>query len=436
MKKYLLAISALVLLAACQRDPLPSNEDNGRPQVSAVSSSFLSPEEFAQRIDLQMFALSTMEVPSVVEALKEISISALNDKITQTMKEESGFKSPSWGYRSFVLRYRSVDGTGKPIYLSEKLVFPEAKDFRHSISKIHLCNPYTNTLATLAPTVDDEYFLTISAAKDAVFICPDGQGFGESSSRDMLFTSLKLQARQAMDGLEAALEFLKHQNIEITQEHSLVNWGYSLGGGTALAVHRIYEGLDKDAQERLGSLQSLCAAGPYNIPRTLKWMEEQKELSYPLSLPLAVCGLKESQPDLLNAYSVESFFSSAFNNAGIIDMIRSRRYVSSYVSSVIQTRVGASWSNITSQDMNNHESEQYQTLMQAIDNEDILNGWKATWPVFLIHSTSDTFVPYFNAEDAVKSLGNQVELITIPDLGFAEGHYVILPFVLVKLMTL
>lgn len=435
MKKLLLAISALVIFASCQREQVP--DPNGQtPQVSVIDSSFLTPEEFARHIDIQTMSLTMMEVPSIVETLKEISISAYNKKISQTMQKESGFKSPDWGYRRFILRYRSIDGAGKPIYLSEVLIFPEAKDFKHSISKIHLCNPYTNTLATLAPSSDDEYAFAMSAAQDAVFIAPDSQGFGESSNRDMLFISLKLQAQQTMDGLVAALEFLKHQNIELTQERSLVNWGYSLGAGTALAFHRIYEGLDKDAQERLGSLQSLCASGPYNIPRTLKWMEEQKELSYPLSLPLAVCGLKESQPDLLNAYSVESFFSSAFNNAGIIDMIRSRRYVSSYVSSVIQTRVGASWSNITSQDMNNHESEQYQTLMQAIDNEDILNGWRAAWPVTLIHSSGDTFVPYFNAEDAVKSLGNQVELITLPDISSVEGHYVALPFVILKLMTL
>jgi len=435
MKKYLLAISALVLFAACQRDPYPA-EDPSTPQVNVMSSSFMSPDEFAQSIDIQTTVIGMAEVPSVVEAIKTISISSYNEKLNKTMQEESGLKSPSWGYHSFVLRYKSVDGAGKPIFLSEKVVFPEAEDFRHSISQIHLCNPFTNTLAAFAPSMVDEYAFAISAAQDAIVVCPDGQGLGESSGRDLLFTSLKLQARQNLDGLLAALEFLKHQHIELAQEHRLVNWGYSLGAGTALAIHRIYEGLDKDTQEYIGAIQSICGSGPYNIPRTVKWLESQEKISYPICIPLAVCGLKESQPELLGAYPTESFFSPAFNNSGIMDMIRSRRYGTQYLLSAIQARVGSSWKAITSEDMQDRESEQHMAVMQAVENEDILDGWKATYPVYLYHSVADSFVPYFNAEDAAKSLGNQVELFSIPDVGVMEGHYAAMPFVLLKLLSL
>ena len=430
-KVLILAAIALAALVACQREPALSPEP---PTV--YDSTWYTPDEFARAANLQRAVMGSIQVPEIAALGLETYVQGQNSLLEQTMKEESGFEKPQWGYRKHLLRYRSVDGAGNPIYLSECIIYPEGKNWEHRVPRIILFSPFTNTMEISSPGKSEEYFLAALASCDALFVCPDGQGFGQSQDRELLFLSPTLQARQSADGLWAALEFIQGQNIGLKKNHELLNLGYSLGGSVALAFHREYEcNLTSQTQKRMGALRTICAGGPYDPVRTLNWLREEPKLSYPLSFPLAVYGIRESHPELLGKFAPEQFFSTAFLESGILDMIRSKNYSTFFINGAIASRVGSSYRVLASSELKNGSSAICKATEAAFAKEDILSGWKANRPITLLHGKGDSYVPYFNALNAQESLGSNVTLMVTPSIPGIEDHFTEFAFFLAQVLT-
>lgn len=434
MRKYqLLLIPFCLVLAAvsCEK------AEDTPIQSEILSNTLESPNAFAKADYLESTFKGYTEMPEVAKIGLQALLLKLNAKMDQKMQDESGYMKPDWGYRRLVVRYSSVDSQGRPIQLRELIVFPEGRNWKHKVPQIILCSNITNTMNATVPT-ETSYFFSITAARDAIFICPDGQGFDETRDRDPLFIGIKLGTRQVLDGLWAAMDVLEEQNIALTPDHTFLNIGYSLGAATALSVHKEYEVSFTDAmRKRVGPIQSVCGAGPYNPAATLKWFKNQEDLTYAIGIPLAICGIREAHPDLLSQYPLESYFSQNFLDAGILEMLRSRNYSANFINDAIRKRVGSNYAKIISPALLDTSSPIYRTTLSAFARENILeDGWKAAYPIYLIQAKDDSIVPYLNSEYALQQLGSKAKLITSPSVPGVENHYSAAAFFGEKILTL
>lgn len=394
------------------------------PAVTVLSSTFYTPEEFAKVIDFKSVLADSYDLPSTITDLLTYSISQKNNDLAEVMTAESNTESPSWGYRKLVLRYRSTDGAGKPIYLSGIIVYPEGEGWKHSIPNIYIYHHITNTKDSSIPS-QSNYPLACLAAKNALFIAFDGQGFGESSSVDQPFIGIKLLAKQAMDGTLAILDFLENQNVKIKETHNFYNCGYSQGGGIALAFHQEYQcNLSAENQKRLGPIETIAGAGPYNPAATLDWIMGETSLAYSVSIPLSILGGRVTHPELLGGYSDEELFSAKFMESNILEMIHSQKYSAPEINDTLQEKVGNTWASIVSPEMNDKNSDLYKRAHRTVELENVLDGsWTALYPITLYHCKGDNVVPYLNSEQASRTLGPQLDLITPAAFPGVEGHY-------------
>lgn len=421
MKRRLL-ILALFLLAviSCRRESLPAPE----PVVTVLSSTFYTPEEFAEINDFKGILEENSAAESLLTNLLTYSITQKNNDLAEVMAAESNTESPSWGYRKQVLRYKSTDGAGNPIYLSGIIVYPEGDGWKHSIPNIYIYHHITNTKGSTIPSKSN-YPLAGLAANNALFIAFDGQGFGESSSVDQPFIGLKLLAKQAMEGTLAILDFLEDQNVKLKKSHTLYNCGYSQGGGIALALHQAYQcNLSTEDQKRLGPIETVAGAGPCNPAATLDWISEESSLAYSVSIPLSLLGGRATHPELLGDYSDEELFSQKFMESGILEMIHSQKYSAPEINDALQEKVGNTWASIVSPALNDKDSELYKRAHRTVELENVLDGsWRALYPITLYHCKEDNVVPYLNSEQASRTLGPQLDLITPTPVPGVEPHY-------------
>lgn len=431
MKRHLLLIPFCLLLTviACEK------ADNTDTHPEILSNTLESPYTFSKAEYLQSTLMGQWEVPEILTVGTTVLVQEMNAKLDKKMQEESGYMKPDWGYRKMIIRYNSVDSQGRPIQLRELVVFPEGRNWKHKVPTIILCSRFTTVIEATSPA-EAKYLFSITAARDAVFICPEGQGFGDTNDRDLLFLGIRLETRQTLDGLWAAMDVLQDQNIALTPDHKFFNVGYSLGGATAMGVHKEYEVSFTDAmRNRLGPIQTVCGSGPFNPAASLKWFKNQTELAYPVGIPLSIIGMREAHPELLGEYPLEDFFSQPCLETGILDLIRSKKYSASYMNNVLSSRVGSTFAKLTSAELQDTRSPIYRAALSAFARENVLDGWKAKYPICLLHSKEDGIVPYLNSEYAALQLGDQVTLITTPGFPNVDGHYTNAAFFAEKILT-
>ena len=339
------------------------------------------------------------------------------------MSVDAGNSNAAWGYKRYTLLYKSVDAVGKPVELSETVIAPVGIGWDHRPDKVFLANHYTIFADYERPTGDYADYLTGVAASDAIFICPDFEGYGATADRPHPFLAHDALARQMVDGAVAALKFLEKEGIKPKEGYKVYNGGYSQGGSSALAVHKYLETKCSDEEKALLPLEkSYCGGGPYSPSLTFKWYVSQEEAYYKCLFPMLIIGMKYSFPEIMKNVEVEDFFTQKFLDAGVLDMVRSKEYSSSYLRPYIVEKVGPLNSDILSEDALREGAPAYEALLQALEQCDLTEGWTPQHPVVLYHTTIDQYVPYANAEAAVNGLGENVTLMTIPAVEELDPH--------------
>lgn len=321
------------------------------------------------------------------------------------MAVEAGHSGADWGYRKYIINYTSTDAQGKPVKLSEVVIVPTGIGWNHRPSKIFLCSHYTIFADYERSTGEFADYLTGTAASDAVFICPDQEGYGASVDHIHPCLANMQIARQLVDGTFAALKLLEDEGIKMKKDFRLYNGGYSLGASYALAVHKYIETVcTPEEREQLHLEASYCGGGPYSPLYTFQWYTEQETVYYTCVLPMLIDGMVYSYPEFFDGIRTEDYFTQEFLDAGVLEMVRSKEYSSAYLRPYIKEKVGDRVDAILSEEALTPGSTIRAALEKALAECDLTEGWAPVRPVILYHTENDQYVPYENAELAVKGL--------------------------------
>ena len=119
---------------------------------------------------------------------------------------------------------------------------------------------------------------------------------------------------------------------------------------------------------------------------------------------MLIDGMVYSYPEFFDGIRTEDYFTREFLDAGVLEMVRSKEYSSAYLRPYIKEKVGDRVDAILSEEALTPGSTIRAALEKALTQCDLTEGWAPVRPVILYHTENDQYVPYENAELAVKGL--------------------------------
>ena len=140
-------------------------------------------------------------------------------QMDKTFAKQSANNS-GWQVQTCTFSYESVSVSGKPITLSGRITFPNAKDGSgHKVKSLSLYVHYyldKDVVPSLSLSPVDLRYLF-----DSAVIEPDLEGYGTSEDRPYCGFSMLAQARQTADCMLAAIEILKDNGVELIWSDSI-----------------------------------------------------------------------------------------------------------------------------------------------------------------------------------------------------------------------
>lgn len=337
-------------------------------------------------------------------------------------------------YKAVVLNYPTTDPRGNVIWASGRIYYTcDSKGVAKAPDHIVLDSHYTIGASAEAPSEFWTFDVGIALQKGLV-VAPDYVGYGSTRNMDHPYICYDECAKNELDMVRAAKSYMKDQGQAIADNINFYSIGYSQGGSTALGVQRYIE--NNDLTDEFNLKKAYCGGGVYKPELFLNETLDKGVATYPAGIPLIILGLKYTYPEIITD-SVESYFSAAFNNAGIIDMVRSKEYDVDQLCSLINTAVkgkgdyNVNTNLILSSAALDHSSSQYINLQKAIKLQDLTDasGWKYGKPkanVYFFHYEDDEIVniSQFNAaKSAFNSQSNvKCEEANYRLAGFVNGN--------------
>ena len=274
-----------------------------------------------------------------------------------------------------------------------------------------LDNHYTMTDNVSVPSVrrntDVSEALGGLFAGTYAFIAPDYIGYGTTTYEPHPYLCQRQNAANSIDLALVARDIFTARGITFVCD-TLVNVGYSQGGGVAMAVHRELE-LDPALARHLHFCHTFCGDGPYDVSGTMEWMlgEAADKLELPVLLPLIVKGLLHGMPDYFHGRTFADFFRPEIVASGVEGWIDGHVMTTSEITSALFKLTGNSHrvADYFSDAVLDPNSSLHRELKEAIAACDLFGGWTATLPLTLFHLKNDGVVPVLNYYHAVEALG-------------------------------
>lgn len=392
IRHLLFALLATVGLFACQKidDPLARSDMNSTEIGNC-------PEE------LEVVEYSAQEFANLFEGV-------------EAPEETKGF---ALTYEIAKLKYQSMSGDGSPITLSMKVAYPKGILTKyHDPDYILLDNHPTIFSEAESPWSCNPIALS-KAMDDALVVCPDYEGYGITSDRDHPYLAHDINARQSVDAALAAVDYINSKKgIKMSSGYHLENYGYSQGGGVALAVHRYIENnLSAADRSKLNLKGTYCGGGPYDPAATMEIYFEQDALEYPSLLPMVLMGFMSGYPDVFEGVALEDFFTDKFLATGTIEKIRSKQYKNKEINEHINKTLGSNrCSDIFKPEVFDPQSGYRKLLEECFARANVATGWSPVKKVVMMHSKEDQIVPAENARIAYEGLkgGNVSQIYWAP----------------------
>lgn len=400
------------LLSGCSKESREANEAE-TPSSEVVHSDFYTPDDFARyAYPLERVSIEGEEI--LLELLKRTVLSN-NASLDRRMHREGD--SLAWGYRTFVLNYRSTDADGLPVMLSELVITPDGETWRFHPDKIVVGNHYSILTDRERPTGPLSDPMTGVASRGAAFICPDLEGYGASADRPHPYLIHDVVARQTVDGILAALDLLEQTGNTPQEDFRLFNVGYSLGGSYALAVHRYIETCcTASVRKKIHLSATRCGGGSYSPQHTFEWLLGQETFYYCAVLPVQLNALLRCNPDLLGQWELKDFFSEAFLKSGVVEKALSKQYTSVELIPIVREATGNRIREILAPEVLDPDSPIRSALDKALSRSDLsAPGWAPIQPVYMYHAVNDDYCPYNNAERCrIAYSGSNFHLYPLP----------------------
>ena len=189
----------------------------------------------------------------------------------------------------YIFTYPTLDHAGKPCVMSAVLSLPSAKKAGKHIGKMALYCHYTILRSNEAPSAGELFDLqTIGLGKGMAVVSADYEGFGATGDRIQAYCFAESNARVSIDALLAARAWLTAQGY--TLGDSILNYGYSQGGQTAVAALKLSQ---TEYRGRVRFTKTIAGAGPYDLRLTFRKFLDWKKIGMPAVLPMSMAALND-----------------------------------------------------------------------------------------------------------------------------------------------
>lgn len=331
--------------------------------------------------------------------------------------------------KDYKITYQSVDADNKPITLSARLYYQRkfASQNLETIDFVVLnCHP-TITHNNGCPTGDKPQMDAIKymVSENALVICPDYIGFGETTGTVHPYMCATLTARNVLDCYKAAMNHASNvAKAKFNNNYYTINVGYSQGGATALAFQRYLETQGTEAEKNLVKLcGTITGAGPHDQNLLLDEYENQETLDYPIYMYYILRGHKEAfgkttmrNLDLKECFTPE-FWEYCENN--LQKTMDDKNTDVDKINDELKSKGFNAFYKIMSADYKNHKSKVYRTIRKTLaQSNNLTDGWTPEAEVTFFQSNEDIVIPPVeskNAYELYKSKGAKVTYIDAID---------------------
>lgn len=422
---FLLSMMIVLTLTGCSNDS--DNTDNPKedPKELIIPHTVLSMEsyssnDFCDKVRSNKFLQNQMgdneTTNKIIAGAIETLVGLRKPQMDNTFAKESP-NSSGWQVQTCTFSYESVSVSGKPITLSGRITFPNAKDGSgHKVKSLSLYVHYfldKDVVPSLSLTPIDLRYLF-----DSAVIEPDLEGYGTSADRPYCGFSMLAQARQTSDCLLAAIEILKENGVELIEGGHTIGWGYSLGGPIVLEFARHYDKQLSASQRKKINLTSVYAGGgPFLLDRMIELLNVDKNL-YARTLCYLPHFLSSIPEEELGGYQLRDFFPAWMHETNVtID----GETMSFFESLVNNKSFGGTWPSELGLDpdvLYNHFAADMFTsdaslnlshpktvaLLNAIKKQFDWDDWTPSADIYLTHDPNDKNIPYQQTQELYERL--------------------------------
>ena len=388
---------------------------------TVLSMDSYSSEDFCNKVSNNKFMQNQMgddETANkmITDAIKTL-VGLRKPQMDKTFAKESANNS-GWQVQTCTFSYESVSVSGKPITLSGRITFPNAKDGSgHKVNSLSLYVHYFLNPKDVAPSlsltpVDLRYLF------DSAVIEPDLEGYGTSADRPCCGFSMLAQARQTADCMLAAIEILKENGVELIEGGHTTGWGYSLGGPIVLEFARYYDKqLSASQREKINLTSVYSGGGPYLLDRMIQILNVDKNL-YARTLCYLPHFLSSIPEEQLGGYQLRDFFPTWMHETKVtID----GETMSFFESAVNNKSFGGSWPSevgLSRDILYNHFAADMFTadslldlshpktvaLLNAVKKQYDWADWTPSADIYLTHNPNDKNIPYQQTQELYEQL--------------------------------
>ena len=427
MKRTIFFLSMMIVLTltGCSNDS--DNIDNTKedPKELIIPHTVLSMEsyssnDFCDKVRSNKFLQNQMgdneTTNKIIAGAIETLVGLRKPQMDMTFAKESP-NSSGWQVQTCTFSYESVSVSGKPITLSGRITFPNAKDGSgHKVKSLSLYVHYfldKDVVPSLSLTPVDLRYLF-----DSAVIEPDLEGYGTSADRPYCGFSMLTQARQTSDCMLAAIEILKENGVELIEGGHTTGWGYSLGGPIVLEFARHYDKQLSASQRKKINLTSVYSGGgPFLLDRMIELLNVDKNL-YARTLCYLPHFLSSIPEEELGGYQLRDFFPAWMHETNVtID----GETMSFFESLVNNKSFGGTWPSelgLNQDVLYNHFAADMFTadaslnlshpktvaLLNAIKKQFDWDDWTPSADIYLTHDPNDKNIPYQQTQELYERL--------------------------------
>lgn len=349
-----------------------------------------------------------------------------------------------------VITYWSVDAKNRPIQLSVKLYYKEKENAKFIVLNNHPTITHNDGSPTgSSPQLDAIKFMY---DENALVICPDYAGFGESSQKVLHpYMCSTLTARNILDAFKASVKWFKEQtykswgktySYKFDANYYTVNVGYSQGGTNTLAFQRYLETEATPEDRALVNLAgSVCGAGVYDQQLVFDTYEQMESLDYPILMLYVLQGQKEAFGEtIMRNLTLEECFTPefwAYCQNGFLTKLREQKTNVDDLNAQLKKDGFVTFYSIMNEAYADHSSKLYRTIKKTFEESNLLaEGWEPTAPIIFYHDKAghDIVVPYAETTAAMARFAGHCNYVdAIDDYGYdGTGTGLLFPLVSVK----
>lgn len=327
------------------------------------------------------------------------------------------------------LHYTSVDGENRPVELSLRLALPKKTGSLSEpatpaeIKYLVVHNHPTTTTNAQCPTGEAPMDAVAPATwgamntmtiYDAMVISCDYLGYGDSAQKIHPYMNYTLTGRNILDGILAALDYVKTREWPIASDYYTLNVGYSQGGQASMAFQRYLEcEASPEEQARVNLDHSICGAGAYDILYVIEDLCSQTSLTYPCSLVMTLEGLKATYGEsCMHGVDIDAVYKDPVFRDEIraklatkeIDMDDLNDYIHEYFG-----KKDVVVSDMFDVELLQGDNAMARSIRKALGKCNLLDGkWIPKHPITLFHYSRDEIVQPENSYRARELFGDEI----------------------------